>query len=84
MEISIRTDWPRMIQLAWIVTDEYGNLQKRRSHIIYPQGFTIDPTVANLTGITTMRAHYRFIDIFYNCVLLRMINKEKQDIYREF
>lgn len=49
-------NWPRMIQLAWLVTDEQGNILKRQSHIIYPKGFTITDKVENLTGITTSRA----------------------------
>lgn len=50
------SNWPRMIQLAWLVTDEHGNILKRQSHIIYPQGFIITNEVENLTGITTSRA----------------------------
>jgi DNA polymerase III epsilon subunit-like protein len=50
------SNWPRMIQLAWLITDEHGNILKRQSHIIYPQGFIITNEVENLTGITTSRA----------------------------
>ena len=50
------SNWPRMIQLAWLVTNEHGNILKRQSHIIYPQGFIITNEVENLTGITTSRA----------------------------
>lgn len=49
-------NWPRMIQLAWIVTDENGNILKKQSHIIRPEGFNIINEVAQLTRITTDRA----------------------------
>lgn len=49
-------NWPRMIQLAWIVTDENGTILKKQNHIIRPEGFTIIPEVAQLTRITTDRA----------------------------
>jgi DNA polymerase III epsilon subunit-like protein len=45
-----------MIQLAWIVTDENGNILKKQSHIIRPEGFNIINEVAQLTRITTDRA----------------------------
>ena len=50
------SNWPRMIQLAWLVTDEQGNILKSQSHIICPQGFIITDEVEDLTGITTSRA----------------------------
>lgn len=49
-------NWPRMVQLAWIVTDENGTILKKQNHIIRPEGFTIIPEVAQLTRITTDRA----------------------------
>lgn len=56
LSVDDTSNWPRMIQLAWLVTDEHGNILKRQSHIIYPQGFIITNEVENLTGITTSRA----------------------------
>lgn len=56
-------NWPRLIQLAWIVTDEYGNILKRRSHIIYPQDFIIDSEVEKLTGISTLRAQQEGVEL---------------------
>ena len=50
------SNWPRMIQLAWLVTDEQGSILKSQSHIICPQGFIITDEVEELTGITTSRA----------------------------
>ena len=56
LSVDDTSNWPRMIQLAWLVTDEHGNILKRQSHIIYPQGFIITDEVEGLTGITTSRA----------------------------
>lgn len=77
--VSDTFNWPRLIQLAWIVTDEYGNVLKRQSHIIYPQGFTIDTTVANLTGISTARAQREGINLInaLNDFMTDVANAEK-------
>ena len=62
--VSFTSNWPRMIQLAWIVTDENGNVLKRQSHIIYPQGFNIIEPIAKLTRITTERAQREGVDLY--------------------
>lgn len=63
VDVCITSNWPRMIQLAWLVTDEQGNILKRQSRIICPQGFTISTEVANLTGITTSRAQSEGVNL---------------------
>ena len=62
--VSFTSNWPRMIQLAWIVTDENGNVLKRQSHIIYPQGFNIIEPIEKLTRITTERAQCEGVDLY--------------------
>lgn len=54
--VTATDNWPRLIQLGWIITDESGNILKRKSQLIYPQSFTIDADVTRLTGITTADA----------------------------
>ena len=49
-------NWPRLVQLAWILTDKDGNELKRKSAIIYPDGFTIPTDSVEVHGITTERA----------------------------
>lgn len=56
-------NWPRMVQLAWIVADVQGNVLKERSAIIYPKGFTIPDEVAKLHGITQARALAEGLDL---------------------
>ena len=46
-------NWPRLVQLAWIVTDDKAQVIRSRNAIIRPEGFTIPPEVAGLHGITT-------------------------------
>ena len=63
MDVRMTNNWPKVIQLAWIVTDEQGNVHKRKNHIITPEGFEINDNVANLTGITTTRAMREGIEL---------------------
>ena len=56
LDYTATSNWPRLIQLGWIITDESGNVLKRKSQLIYPQSFTIDAEVTHLTGITTLDA----------------------------
>ena len=63
LDVTAINNWPRLIQLAWIITDEYGNELKRKSHIVYPCDFIIDTVVADLTGITTTRAQQEGVDL---------------------
>ncbi len=51
--VSATSNWPRLIQLGWIITNEAGNILKRNSQLICPQSFTIAAEVTRLTGITT-------------------------------
>jgi DNA polymerase III subunit epsilon len=56
--LSKRTldNWPRMVQLAWILCDEAGNELAHASRIIRPQGYLIPREAARVHGITTERA----------------------------
>ena len=63
VDVHMTNNWPNVIQLAWIVTDEQGKVLKRKSHIITPNGFEINDNVANLTGITTTRAMREGIEL---------------------
>lgn len=52
----IVNNWPRLVQLSWIVTDEKGNHIKEADHIIKPEGFTIPADASDIHGITTSMA----------------------------
>ncbi|MEZ6108896.1 MAG: 3'-5' exonuclease [Pirellulaceae bacterium] len=47
------SNWPRLVQLAWIVCDESGTELERGYHLVYPDGFTIAPGATRQHGITT-------------------------------
>lgn len=45
--------WPRLVQIAWILTDKEGNVLNRKSKIIYPNGFSIPASATAIHHITT-------------------------------
>lgn len=49
-------NWPRMIQVAWILFDEAGKEISKESHIIKPEGFIIPPEATKVHGISTEKA----------------------------
>ncbi|MGN0186418.1 MAG: leucine-rich repeat protein, partial [Paludibacteraceae bacterium] len=54
--ISATDNWPRLIQIGWIVTDAEGNELQVGNYLVYPDGFTIPSDVERLTGISYSRA----------------------------
>jgi TPR repeat protein/DNA polymerase III epsilon subunit-like protein len=50
---SNSTNWPRLVQLSWITTDEDCNILSENDYIIHPDGFTIPEDAVRLHGITT-------------------------------
>ena len=53
---SDTNNWPRLVQLAWILTDEDGNRIHTGNLIIKPNGFAIPADATKVHGITTQRA----------------------------
>lgn len=49
-------NWPRMVQLAWQLHDEFGGLISRSNFIVRPDGFDIPFNASKIHGITTERA----------------------------
>lgn len=54
--ITDSSNWPRLVQLAWIMADKSGNILKKKSVIIRPSGFSIPADAAAVHGITTEKA----------------------------
>ena len=50
-------NWPRLVQLAWRIYDESGNLIESDCSIIKPDNFVIPTKVSNIHGITTEKAY---------------------------
>lgn len=49
-------NWPRLVQLAYLVYDSKGTKIKEEDFIIKPEGFTIPTDVSQIHGITTESA----------------------------
>ena|SRR5690554_6950504 len=51
------SNWPRLVQLAWVLYDNNGKEISRNDHIVKPEGFTIPYDATKIHGITTERAY---------------------------
>ena len=49
-------NWPRMVQIAWMLFDENRKLKESFDAIIQPEGFEITPEAENVHGISTEKA----------------------------
>ena len=49
-------NWPRLVQLAWILTDEEGHELSSGNEIVKPDGFIIPYAAFRVHGISTERA----------------------------
>lgn len=50
------SNWPRLVQLGWILTDTKGNTISERCEIVKPDGFSIPIDAVRVHGITTEKA----------------------------
>lgn len=56
-------NWPRMIQVGYIIYDLDGNHVETKEYIIRPNGFTIPADASKIHGITTERALDEGVDL---------------------
>lgn len=56
-------NWPRMIQIGWILCDQDGNKINVKDYIIKPENFTIPTETSNIHGITTELAEKQGHDL---------------------
>jgi len=61
--VSDLDNWPRMVQLAWIIYDELWSLLKKQSFIIKPEGFEIPKESSDIHRITTEIALQKWIKL---------------------
>ena len=54
--ITDHDNWPRLVQLAWQLHDEKGDLVEVKNFIVHPDGFTIPFNATKIHGITNERA----------------------------
>lgn len=57
------SNWPRLVQIAWILCDKNGNYLEERSYIIKPEDFIIPTDASKIHGITTERAEREGISL---------------------
>ena len=69
--VSDLQNWPRLVQIAWLLADEEGHEIASAEHIVKPDGFTIPDDAAKVHGITTAMALERGIEL--KAVLLDLI-----------
>ena len=58
-------NWPRMVQLAYLLYDTNGNKISSGDYIIKPNGFTIPFEASQIHGITTEKAISEGVEIKY-------------------
>lgn len=56
-------NWPRLVQLAWLIYDEQGKEISEGNRIIKPEGFVIPTQASDVHGITTERALAEGLDL---------------------
>jgi DNA polymerase III subunit alpha len=67
-------NWPRMVQIAWQLHSETGDLIEAKSYIIRPEGFSIPYAAEKVHGISTEKAIAEgrelnwVLDEFNNCL----------------
>ncbi|MFO8077090.1 MAG: 3'-5' exonuclease [Thermoplasmatota archaeon] len=56
-QLNRLSQWPRMVQLGWLLTDDTGEVLRQDSTLIRPDGFKIPQRVTHIHGITTNQAY---------------------------
>jgi len=54
--VSDLDNWPRLVQIAWILSESPGNRLETGSFIIKPEGYSIPSAASSVHGITTEHA----------------------------
>ncbi len=74
--VSDVDNWPRMVQLAWLLYNKKGEKIDSKNFIIKPENFEIPLQSSNIHGITTEKAYREGDDLTYVLVLFSdYINK---------
>lgn len=61
--VSDVQNWPRLVQIAWLLVDDEGHEVASAEYIAHPIGFTIPVDAARIHGITTEIAAATGVDI---------------------
>ena len=61
--LSDSDNWPRMVQIAWQLHDENGELIENQDYIIKPEGYDIPFNATRIHGISTKMAQEQGRDL---------------------
>lgn len=61
--VSDLANWPRLVQLAWVLTATDGTEVRSAEHIIKPQGFVIPADAVRIHGISTEMAQQTGVEL---------------------
>jgi DNA polymerase-3 subunit epsilon len=53
---SDHRNWPRIVQIAWLLIDENRDIKSKNNFIIRPEGYSIPTKVIKIHGITMRKA----------------------------
>ena len=56
-------NWPRMVQIAWVLSDNKGNRIETKDFIIKPEGYTIPKEASKVHRISTEKAMDEGVDL---------------------
>ena len=63
--ISDSENWPRLVQVAWQLHNDMGELIEVKNFIVRPDGFTIPYNAEKIHGISTQRAIDQGVDLAF-------------------
>ena len=63
--VSDSENWPRLVQVAWQLHNDMGELIEVKNFIVRPQGFTIPYNAEKINGISTKRAEEQGVDLSF-------------------
>ena len=56
-------NWPRLVQLAWQLHDEMGNLVEAKDFLVFPDGYNVPYDAEKIHGISTLLAEKEGVPI---------------------
>jgi DNA polymerase III subunit epsilon len=57
------SEWPRLVQLGWILSEETGEVIMQDTAIVRPEGYYIPDRVTRIHGISTQQAYQQGISL---------------------
>lgn len=65
-------NWPRLVQIAWIVADKNGNISEQKNYLVKPNDFSIPDDATRVHKISTQKAFQNGYELEY---ILQQFNK---------